>query len=126
MNTRQPISTTIVDDTPKWQAIVALAYGFGLLAAIIITAAVLLDALQLDERARLALAAAKQVGDATRYYKVLFLIVFWVDLGIVITSGAVSVSAMLAAYAWRSVRAALLPAGPRVIAAPSRREELRR
>jgi len=109
---RQPVSaatTTIIDDTPKWRAIVALAFGFGLLAACVITAAVLLGALQLDARAQLALAAARQVGDGTRTYKILFLIIFWLDLSAVTTVVAVSVSAMLGAYAWRSVRAALEP-----------------
>ena len=106
---RQPISSTYYDDTPKWKAIIALAFGFGLLAACVITAAVLLGALQLDARAQLALAAARQVGDGTRTYKILFLIIFWLDLSAVTTVVAVSVSAMLGAYAWRSVRAALEP-----------------
>ena len=112
MNNRQPVSaatTTIYDDRPKQRTI---RFLFALLIAVVfvsVAAYALIDALHIEERAQLALAAARQVGDATRYYKVLFIIVFWLDFSLVVTAGAVSVSAMLGAYAWRSVRAALEP-----------------
>ena len=120
-----PVTTTIIDDTPKYKAIVALAIFFGLFTALVIAAAVVLGSLHLDERARLALDAARQVGDSTRYYKVLFIIVFWLDLAAVTTTAAVSVSAMIGARAVAVVRAALLPPGPKVFTAPPRREELK-
>jgi len=119
MNTRQPVSvatTTIIDDTPKQRMITTLAIFAATIIVLGIVAIAYMDSLHLDQRAQIALAQAKIIGDATMGYKTGFFTVYWLSLSAIAVSitglavaGAVSISAMLGAYAWRSVRAALEP-----------------
>lgn len=90
-----PRITEIIDNGPQARAYAALFFALSVVFACAITALILAYWLQLDERAAAALAEARLVGDATRYYKIVFWIVFWLSASAVVAAAAVAVTARL-------------------------------
>jgi hypothetical protein len=96
-------STTIEDDGPKWRAIAFLLLSGALIIALTIAALVIIDRLQLDQRASLAIAEAARVAQETRSAKIFFWTVVWVSAALVVIGAAAAALAILAARAYMAI-----------------------
>jgi len=96
--------TEIHDDGPKWRSVAVLVFACVLLVALVAGVLIFANWLQLDQRAALAISEARQVAEATREYKVMFWIVFWLALALIVSAGALSVSVVFTVRAYQVAR----------------------